>query len=32
LVPEGQLLELPYAELEADKLRSVERLYKFFGW
>ena len=31
-VPAGQLLELPYAELEADKLSAVARCYEFFGW
>lgn len=31
-VPKGQLLELPYSELAVDKLGTVERCYKFFGW
>ena len=32
LIPQGQLVELPYAELEADKLAAVRRLYRHFGW
>ena len=32
LIPQGQLMELPYAELEADKLAAVRRLYRHFGW
>ena len=32
LIPQGQLVELPYAELEADKLAAVRRLYRHFDW
>ncbi|KAG2483954.1 hypothetical protein HYH03_017200 [Edaphochlamys debaryana] len=32
LVPPGRLLELPFAELEADPLGALGRVYEAFGW
>ena len=32
LVPQGNLLELSFRELDADPLKEIEKIYDHFGW